>query len=89
MNPLATAGQVADIIREMLPGADIDIADVMTPMIERYDLKCRGVHDMRPVEKQLGYQMKYRDLREGMKEYADRYCEYLVAQGKTPTKRTW
>ena len=89
MNPLATAGQVADIIREMLPGTDIDIADVMTPMIERYDLKCRGVHDMRPVEEQLGYQMKYRDLREGMKEYADRYCEYLVAQGKTPTKRTW
>lgn len=89
MNPLVTAGQVAEIIREVLPSADIEIADVMTPMIERYDLKCRGVHDMRPVEEQLGYQIKYRDVREGMKEYADRYCEYLVAQGRTPTKRTW
>ena len=89
MDPLVTGGQVADIIRDMVPGADIDIADVMTPMIERYDLKCRGVHDMEPVEDQLGYQIKYRDVRAGMKEYADRYCEYLVAQGTTPVRRAW
>ncbi|MCI0722455.1 MAG: hypothetical protein L0338_26325, partial [Acidobacteria bacterium] len=49
----------------------------------------RGVHDMRPVEQQLDYQIKYRDVRAGMKEYADRYCEYLIAQGKTAAKGVW
>jgi hypothetical protein len=73
----------------MVPGADIDIRPEMTLMIERYDLKMRGVHDVRPVEEQLGYSIVYRDIRQGMREYADRYCEYLLAQGKTPTKRAW
>ena len=89
MNPLVTAGEIADIVREMVPGADVDIGPAMTLLIERYDLKMRGVHDVRPVEEQLGYQIKYRDIRAGMKEYADRYCEYLIAQGKTPAQRAW
>jgi UDP-glucose 4-epimerase/UDP-glucuronate 4-epimerase len=84
-----TAGEIADIVREMVPGADVDIGPEMTLLIERYDLKMRGVHDVRPVEEQLGYRIKYRDIRAGMKEYADRYCEYLIAQGKTPAKRAW
>jgi nucleoside-diphosphate-sugar epimerase len=89
VNPLVTAGQIADIVRDMVPGADIEIGETMTVMIERYDLKMRGVLDVRPVEEQLGYTIKYRDIRAGMKEYADRYCEYLVSQGKTPAKRAW
>jgi UDP-glucose 4-epimerase len=87
MNPLVTAGQVADIVREMVPGADIEIGETITPMIERYDLKFRGVHDVRPVEEQLDYRIQYRDIRSGMKEYADRYCEFLISQGKSPAKR--
>ncbi|MCI0620997.1 MAG: NAD(P)-dependent oxidoreductase, partial [Acidobacteria bacterium] len=47
MNPLVNGGQVADIVREMVPGADIEIGETLTPMIERYDLKMRGVHDVR------------------------------------------
>ena len=87
MNPLVTAGEIAGIVREMVPGADVDIAPEMSLMIERYDLKMRGVHDMRPVEEQLGYQIQYRDIRAGMEEYADRYCEYLMSLGKTPARR--
>jgi nucleoside-diphosphate-sugar epimerase len=89
MNPLVTAGQIAEIVREMVPGADIDIGETITPMIERYDLKMRGVHDVRPVEEQLGYHMLYRDIRAGMKEYADRYCEFLISQGERPARRAW
>ena len=84
MNPLVSAGQIADIVREMVPGADIDIGATMTPTMERNDVKIRGVHDVRPVEEQLGYRILYRDVRAGMKEYADRYCEYLISQGKQP-----
>ena len=87
MEPLVNGGQVADIVREMVPGADVDIGEEMSPMIERYDLKMRGVLDVRPVEEQLGYRIVYRDIRAGMREYADRYCEFLISQGKTPAKR--
>jgi nucleoside-diphosphate-sugar epimerase len=89
MDPLVTGSQAAEIIRDMVPGADVAISDVTTPIIERYDLKCRGVHDMRPVEEQLGYTIKYRDIRSGMKEYADRYCEFLISQNRTPVRRAW
>jgi UDP-glucose 4-epimerase len=88
MNPLVTAGQIADIVREMVPSADIEIGETITPLIERYDLKFRGVLDVRPVEEQLGYKIRYRDIRAGMKEYADRYCEYLSANGKVPAARS-
>jgi nucleoside-diphosphate-sugar epimerase len=89
MNPLVTGSQLAEIIRDMVPTAVVSIAEVTTPLIERYDLKCRGVHDVRPVEEPLGYSIKYRDIRAGMAEYADRYCEYLISQNKTPAKRAW
>jgi len=40
-------------------------------------------------DKVINFDIKYRDVREGMKEYADRYCEFLICQGKTPAKRAW
>ena len=88
MNPLVNGGQIADVVREMVPGADIEIGETMSPMIERYDLKMRGLHDVQPVEEQLGYRILYGDIPTGMKEYADRYCEYLISQGKSPAKRS-
>jgi UDP-glucose 4-epimerase len=87
MNPLVTAGEIRDIVREMVPAADVDVGPEMTLMIERYDLKMRGVLEVGPVEQQLGYKIRYRDIREGMKEYADRYCEYLIGCGQTPAQR--
>ena len=44
---------------------------------------------LQPVEEQLGYRIQYRDIRAGMKEYADRYCELLLSQGKSPARRAW
>ncbi len=80
MNPLVTAGEVAAIVRQMVPGADVDIGPENTPLIERYDLKFRGVLDVKPVEEQLGYRIRYRDLRAGMEEYAETYRRYLDFQ---------
>jgi hypothetical protein len=71
----------------MVPGADVGIGETNTPLIERYDLKMRGVLDVRPVEEQLGYTIRYRDIRAGMAEYADRYCEYLESRGIKPARR--
>ncbi len=89
MTPLVTAGDIAEIVREMVPSACIEIGEAMSPMIERYDLKFRGVHDVQPVSEQLGYRICYTDVRAGIKEYADRYCDYLLANGRTPAARSW
>jgi UDP-glucose 4-epimerase len=89
MNPLVTAAELAELVRDMVPGARVEIGDGLSPAIERYDLKFRGVHDMRPVEEQLGYPIRYRDIRRGLIEYADRYCAYLTATGHTPATRAW
>src|SRR5262249_49865188 len=89
MNPLVTGGQIAKIIREMVPGSDIEIGETVNATIERHYMKFRGVLDVRPVEEQLGYRIQYRDIRAGMKEYADRYCELLISQGKNHAKRAW
>jgi len=86
ISPLVTAGETAQIVREMVPSADISIAEGLN-YIDSLEIKMRGVLDVRPVEEQLGYQIKYRDVRKGMIEHADRYCEWLIAQGKKPADR--
>jgi len=89
MNPLVSAGQIADIVREMVPGSDIEVGETITPYMERHYVKFRGVLDVRPVEEQLGYSIRYRDIRAGMIEYAERYCEYLSSQGKRCARTAW
>lgn len=89
MNPLINAGQIADLIRDMIQGADIEVGETLTPMLERYEVKMRGVLDVAPVEEQLGYRIRFRDIRPGIVEYADTYGEYLISQGKSPVKRKW
>ena len=84
MNPLVTGSEIAGIVREMVPGCNVSIEDVITPELERYEVKFRGVLDVRPVEHQLGYSIRYSDVRAGMREYAECYSEYLLEQGKTP-----
>jgi nucleoside-diphosphate-sugar epimerase len=83
MAPLVCGNQIAEIVRELVPGCDVSIKDTITPELLRYDVKFRGVLDVRPVEEQLGYVIRYRDIRTGMREHAEKYCEYLVGQGKT------
>jgi UDP-glucose 4-epimerase len=88
MNPLATAGQVADIVREMVPSADISIGSGLNAL-DTLELRMRGVLDVGPVQTQLGYTIQYRDLRKGMAEHADRYGEWLIRQGIKPAHRTF
>ena len=86
MNPLVTGGQIADIVREMVPGEHRNRRNHYTAhgtllcgIPRRAGCQsCRGA---------TGYRIQYRDIRNGMKEYADRYCEYLESQGHAPAKR--
>jgi UDP-glucose 4-epimerase len=86
MNPLLTAGQVAQIVKEMIPSAQVSI-DTGLNFVDSLEVRMRGVLDVKPLAEQLNYQIQYQDIRKGMSEYADRYCEWLVSMGKTHEKR--
>jgi nucleoside-diphosphate-sugar epimerase len=88
MNPLVTAAQAAELVRQMVPTADISIGAGLGAM-DRMELRMRGVLDVAPVGEELGYHIRYPRLREGVIEHADRYCEWLVAQGRRPAPRAF
>ncbi|MCU0451908.1 MAG: NAD(P)-dependent oxidoreductase [Bernardetiaceae bacterium] len=88
MDPLVTAGQVAQIVCQMVPSAQVGIEPGLN-LVDTLEVRMRGVLDVKPVTEQLGYQFKYQDIRQGMAEHADRYCEWLVAQGQRPADRTF
>jgi UDP-glucose 4-epimerase len=88
MNPLVTAAEAAQLVREMVPSADLGIASGLDH-VDTMEIRMRGVLDIRPVEEQLGYRILYRELRRGIVEYADRYCEWLLSQAKSPARRVF
>lgn len=84
--PLVTAGQVAEIVREKIPSADV-IIEAGLSFADTLEIKFRGVLDMKPTREQLGYGFKYADVRDGIDQLIDQYSQYLISIGKTPAKR--
>jgi len=74
--PLLTAGDVAEIVTEMIPTADIDIQPGLS-FLDTLEVRFRGILDVKPVEEQLGYTLKYVNIREGIAELMARYRDYL------------
>ena len=73
------------MVKELIPSADIEIKPGLS-YADKLEVRYRGITNMKPVEEQLGYKVKYPNLREGILEFIARYSEYLTAQGKTPAK---
>lgn len=78
---LVTAGEVADIINELVPGANIHMAGGLSEL-DKLGIRFRGVHDMAPVKEQLGYEVRYADIREGIGEYIETTRKYYEAHGR-------
>ncbi len=76
--PLVTAAQASRIVMELVPGARIEIADVLGPD-DLHELSFRGVLSIRNAQEQLHWEPAYRSLREGISEYIDRYRAFLGA----------
>jgi nucleoside-diphosphate-sugar epimerase len=72
---LVTAGQVVDVVKEYIPDAHISIASGLSEQ-DQLGIKYRGRHDMRSVKEQLGYTVKYADIREGIREYIETTRQY-------------
>jgi nucleoside-diphosphate-sugar epimerase len=74
--PLRTGADVAAVVRELLPGAVIEIGDGVTEE-DRRELVCRGRISMENARTQLGFSPRYAELRDGVGEYIERYRTFL------------
>jgi nucleoside-diphosphate-sugar epimerase len=75
--PLVTAAQAAKLVMELVPGADIEIADVLSAD-DQVELGFRGVLSIENARRQLGWQPAYRSLGDGIAEYVATYRAFLA-----------
>ncbi len=66
-----TAGDVAAIVRQLIPGADIEIGDTLNPL-EAANVKMRASLDVSAAGRVLGWTPRW-SLEDGIKDYADRF----------------
>ena len=74
--PLVTAAQAAKVVEQLIPGGDIEVADVMTEEDEM-EASFRGVISIENARSQLGWEPRYASLREGIKQYIEAYREFV------------
>ncbi|MGH7765634.1 MAG: NAD-dependent epimerase/dehydratase family protein [Candidatus Dormibacteraceae bacterium] len=77
--PLVTAAECANIVRELVPGSDIEIGPGLSDE-DRLEVSFRGVLSIDNAWQQLGWKPRYRLLREGIAEYIDRYREFMSGE---------
>lgn len=85
--PLVTAGQIAEIVKDKIPSANVVIEPGLS-FADTLEIKFRGMLDMKPTLEQLGYELTYTDVRDGIDQLIAQYSEYLDSIGKTPASGT-
>jgi nucleoside-diphosphate-sugar epimerase len=75
--PLVTAGQVADLVKELIPGADIEIGAGLSEA-DLLEIRYRGVLSIQNGQEQLGYRPRFAHIRDGIIDYIDTYRRYLA-----------
>jgi UDP-glucose 4-epimerase len=73
-----TAAEVAEMVRRIIPGADIEIGDTLTPL-EAENAKMRAPLDITAAKRVLGWSPQWK-LEDGIREYAERFREYIAAR---------
>ena len=71
---LYSGTQVADIVKKLIPGADIKIAPDLSTF-EKKDMAKRGMLDIALAKKELGYQPQY-TIEAGIQEYIETMKQY-------------
>jgi nucleoside-diphosphate-sugar epimerase len=80
---LRTGGDVARIVRELVPGADVEVADEWTET-DREELAFRGRISINNAREQLGWEPELAELERGVADYVEHFRVFLEAGG-TPT----
>ncbi len=76
--PLVTAGEVAKIVMELVPGSRIEIPDVLTEA-DQMELPYRGQLAIDNSRAQLGWQPQFKEIRDGLADYVERYRAFLAS----------
>ncbi len=71
---LYSGTDIARIVKEMIPGADITIAPELSDF-EKKDMAKRGTIDISLAKAELGYEPQY-TIEDGIREYIDMYKKY-------------
>ncbi|MDO9405254.1 MAG: NAD(P)-dependent oxidoreductase [Polaromonas sp.] len=75
--PLVTAGQMAQMVRDQVPGADIEIGPGLSAD-DLVEISYRGVLDVETGRRQLGYVPRFASLRDGIADYIATHRRYLA-----------
>jgi nucleoside-diphosphate-sugar epimerase len=79
--PLVTAGRVAEVVKELIPAADIQIGSGLSED-DRLEIRYRGVLSIENARQQLGYEPEFGDIEKGVRNYVDVYRQYMAEHGE-------
>jgi nucleoside-diphosphate-sugar epimerase len=71
-----TAAEVGEMVRRIVPGADIAIGDTLTPL-EAENVRMRAPLDISAAKRVLGWSPDW-PLEKGIREYAERYRQFIA-----------
>jgi nucleoside-diphosphate-sugar epimerase len=75
---LVTTTEVAQIVREVVPGADVEIGEELAEA-EKPVAALRGRLSVDNAREQLGWEPRYGSIREGIAQYAEQYRAFRAA----------
>ncbi len=78
-HPLRTAGDVAAIVKGLIPSADISIGAGLSAT-DKLEIRYRGVLSIENAKQQLGFAPRFGRLEDGIAEYIDSYRRHLRDQ---------
>ena len=76
--PMTTTSEVAQIVRELVPGADVEIGEELSEA-EKPVVALRAQLSIENARSQLGWEPRYLSLRDGIQQYVDHYRAFLEA----------
>lgn len=81
---MTTTTEVAEIIRELVPGADVEIGEELSE-VEKPVAALRAELSIENARTQLGWEPRFASIRDGIKQYVDVYRAFYESTGSTRT----
>jgi len=78
---LVTAGRLAEVVRKLIPSADIQIGSGLSEA-DMLEIRYRGVLSIENARQQLSYEPEFGDIEKGVRNYADVYRQYMAEHGE-------
>jgi nucleoside-diphosphate-sugar epimerase len=76
---LTSTTEVAQLVRELIPGADVSIGEELAEREEEM-VAIRGRLSIDNARTQLGWEPQYASLQDGIAQYAEQYRAFLATQ---------